>query len=30
MVGRVLGETYVAALYPIFAAYPDLKLSGFP
>jgi len=30
MVGRIMGETYVAALYPIFEEYPDLKPTGFP
>ena len=30
MIGRILGETYVAALYPIFDKYPDLKPEGFP
>lgn len=30
MIGRLMGETYVAALYPIFEEYPDLKPTGFP
>ena len=30
MVGRIMGEIYVAAFYPIFEAYPDLKPPGFP
>ena len=28
--GRIMGEIYVAALYPIFESYPHLKPSGFP
>ena len=30
MVGRILAEFYVAALYPIYERYPDLKPPGFP
>ena len=30
IVGRILGEIYVAALYPIFEKYPGLKPDGFP
>jgi hypothetical protein len=30
IVGRIMGEIYVAALYPIFEQYPDLKRPGFP
>ena len=30
IVGRIMGEMYVAAFYPIFEVYPDLKPPGFP
>ena len=30
IVGKIMGEMYVAAFYPIFEAYPDLKPPGFP
>ena len=30
IVGKIMGEMYVAAFYPIFEDYPDLKPPGFP
>ena len=30
IVGKIMGEIYTAALYPIFEKYPDLKPPGFP
>lgn len=30
VVGRIMGEIYVAALYPIFETYGDLKPPNFP
>ena len=30
IVGKIMGEIYLAALYPIFETYPDLKPPGFP
>ncbi len=30
MVGKMIGEIYVAALYPIFERYPDLKPPSMP
>jgi hypothetical protein len=30
IVGRIMGEIYVAAFYPIFRDFPDLKPEGFP
>ena len=30
MIGKVMGETYIAVLYPIFEKYPDMKPIGFP
>lgn len=30
MIARIMAETYVAALYPIFEEYPDLKPIGYP
>ena len=30
IVGKIMGEIYVAAFYPIFRDCPDLKPPGFP
>ena len=30
IVGKILGEVFVSALYPIFEKYPELKPDGFP
>ena len=29
MIGRIMGETYMAALHPIFERYPELKPTDF-
>lgn len=30
IVGKVMGEIYVAGLYPVFKEYPELTPPGFP
>lgn len=30
IVGKIMGEIYVAGLYPVFKEYPELTPPGFP